>query len=100
MEKGAFVAEKDGTFSVNLEKAKTAVRDLDHELLTMEAEGNYAAAKKMLDEAATLRPEFQAAFAKLKDIPTDIAPRFVTAEELVPATPAKAKSPATKKKPD
>jgi len=90
MAKGAFVAEKDGTFSVNLEKAKTAVRDLDRDLLTMEAEGNYAAAKKMLDEAATLRPEFEAAFAKLKDIPTDIAPRFVTAEKLAPSTPTKA----------
>ena len=90
MAKGAFVAEKDGTFSVNLEKAKTVVRDLDRDLLTMEAEGNYAAAKKMLDEAATLRPEFEAAFAKLKDIPTDIAPRFVTAEKLAPSTPTKA----------
>ena len=99
MGKGAFVAEKDGTFSVNLEKAKTAVRDLDHELLTMEAEGNYAAARKMLDEAATLRPEFVAALAKLKDIPTDIAPRFVTAEKLAPSAPVKAKTPATKKKP-
>jgi len=89
MAKGAFVAEKDGTFSVNLEKAKKAVQDLDHDLLTMEAEGNYAAAKKMLDDAATLRPEFQATFAKLKDIPTDIAPHFVTAGKLAPSTPAK-----------
>jgi hypothetical protein len=53
----------------------------------------------MLDQAATLRPEFEAAFAKLKDIPTDIAPRFVTAERLVPSRPAKAKTPATKKQP-
>jgi Peptidase family M49 len=97
MAKGAFVAEKDGTFSVNLEKAKTAVQDLDHDLLTMEAEGNYAAAKKMLDDAATLRPEFQAAFAKLKDIPTDIAPHFVTAEKLAPSTPAKPKTSAAPK---
>jgi hypothetical protein len=89
MDKGAFTAQADGTFSVNLEKAKTAVRDLDHELLTMEAEGNYAAAKKILDDAATLRPEFEAALAKLKDIPTDIAPRFVTAEEIAPLAPAK-----------
>jgi hypothetical protein len=90
MAKGAFVAEKDGTFSVNLKKAKKAVQDLDHDLLTMEAEGNYAAAKKMLNDAATLSPEFQAAFAKLKDIPTDIAPHFVTAEKLAPPTAAKA----------
>jgi hypothetical protein len=46
-----------------------------------------------------LRPEFVAALAKLKDIPTDIAPRFVTAEKLVPSVPAKAKTPATGKKP-
>jgi hypothetical protein len=63
----------------------------------MEAEGNYAAARKMLDRAATLHPGFQAAFAKLKDIPTDIAPRFVTADKLAPA---KAKILAAGKKPD
>lgn len=84
MEKGAFVANADGTFTVNLAKAKTAVQDLDRELLTMEAEGNYAAAKKMLDDAMTLRPEFLKAMDKLKDVPTDIAPRFVTAEKLAP----------------
>jgi Peptidase family M49 len=87
MDKGAFVANVDGTFSVNLEKAKTAVRDLDRDLLTMEAEGNYTAAKKMLDAAATLRPELLAGLAKLKDVPTDIAPRFVTAEKLAPVKP-------------
>jgi len=51
----------------------------------MEAEGNYAAAKKMLDDAMTLHPEFLKAFDKLKDVPTDIAPRFVTAEKLAPS---------------
>src|SRR5258706_496607 len=100
MGKSGVVAESDGTFSVNLEKAKTAVRELDRELLTMEAQGNYAAAKKMLDGAATLRPEFQAALAKLKDIPTDIAPRFVTAEELAPLEQRKAKTAPPKKKPN
>jgi uncharacterized lipoprotein NlpE involved in copper resistance len=85
MDKGGFVANADGTFSVNLEKAKNAVRDLDRELLTMEAEGNYASAKKMLDEATTVRPELQAALTKLKDVPTDIAPRFGTAEKLAPS---------------
>ena len=89
LDKGAFVAEADGTFSVNLEKAKTAVRDLDRELLTMEAEGNYAAAKKMLDGAGTLNPQFQKGLARLQDVPTDIAPRFVTAEELAPTEPRK-----------
>ena len=85
IKEGAYVASADGTFSVNLAKAKAAVQELDRDLLTIEAEGNYVAAKKMLDAAATLRPEFQKALDKLKDVPTDIAPRFVTAEELAPS---------------
>ena len=51
MDKGAFVAQPDGTFSVDFTKVKGAVRDLVGELLTIEAEGDYARAKKLLDEA-------------------------------------------------
>ncbi|HVN05194.1 MAG TPA: hypothetical protein VMT86_12295, partial [Bryobacteraceae bacterium] len=47
--KGAFVERADGTFAVNYAKIKAAVRDLTHDLLTIEAEGNYAGAKHMLD---------------------------------------------------
>jgi hypothetical protein len=47
MDKGAFTQNTDGTFTVNLEKFKQAVRDLDHDLLTLEAQGDYAGAKKM-----------------------------------------------------
>jgi hypothetical protein len=85
MDKGAFVAHQDGTFTVDLSKVKQAVRDLDHDLLTLEAAGDYAGAKKMLTELAVLRPEVQKAIEKLADIPTDIEPSFVTAEKLAPA---------------
>jgi hypothetical protein len=85
MDKGAFVPHGDGTFSVDMAKAKDAVKDLDHDLLTIEAQGDYAAAKKMLDELGVVRPVLKRALAKLQDIPTDIEPIFVTAEELVPA---------------
>ncbi|MCU1274260.1 MAG: MutT/NUDIX family protein [Bryobacterales bacterium] len=81
---GAFVKNAEGTYQVNFEKVKSAVRELDRELLTLEATGNYAGAKKMLDEIGILRPELAAALAKLKDIPTDIEPIFVTADALVP----------------
>jgi len=91
MGKGGFAAQPDGYFALDLEKTKTAVRDLDRELLTIEAEGNYAAAKKMLDASATLPPEIQRAIEKLRDIPTDIAPRSVTAEELAPSDFSKEK---------
>jgi hypothetical protein len=74
MDKGAFVARPDGTFAVDYSKIKGAVRDLVHELLTIEATGDYARAKKMLDEMGVLRPPLKLALEKLTDIPTDIEP--------------------------
>ena len=74
MDKGAFVARPDGTFAVDFAKIKPAVRDLVHDLLTIEATGDYAGAKKMLDQLGVLRPPLQQALAKLTDIPTDIEP--------------------------
>jgi Peptidase family M49 len=74
MDKGAFVAKPDGTFAVDFAKIQPAVRDLVHDLLTIEATGDYAGAKKMLDELGVLRPPLQQALAKLTDIPTDIEP--------------------------
>ena len=83
MDKGAIV-EKDGTFSVDMEKITQAITDLDHDLLTVEAQGDYAGAKKMLDDLGVVRPVLRRALDKLKEIPTDIAPEFVTADELAP----------------
>ena len=79
---GAFVARPDGTFEVNYAKIKPAVRDLAHEILTLEAQGNYPAAKRMLDEYGVMRPEMNHALERLEDIPVDIHPVFVTADEL------------------
>ena len=74
MDKGAFVAKADGTFAVDFTKVKGAVRDLVHELLDVEATGDYARAKKMLDELGVIRPPMARALDKLKDLPTDIEP--------------------------
>src|SRR5580700_73507 len=73
-DKGAFVAKPDGTFAVDSSRIQGAVRDLVHDLLTIEATGDYAGAKKMLGELAVLRPPMVQALDKLKDIPTDIEP--------------------------
>jgi hypothetical protein len=74
LDKGAFVARPDGTFAVDFSKIQPAVRDLVRNLLTIEATGDYAGAKKMLDQLAVVRPVVQQAIAKLTDIPTDIEP--------------------------
>ncbi len=94
MDKGAFRQQGDGTFTVNMSKINDAVRDLDHDLLTLEAEGDYAGAKKMLDELGVVRPAVRKVLEQLQGIPTDIEPIFVTAEEMAPTTkPAAAPKP-------
>jgi hypothetical protein len=82
MEKGAFRAEPDGRFTVDSGKMAGAVRELAGEILTMEARGDYAAAKAMLDRYAVIRPEVKKALDGLGHIPVDIAPRYVTAERI------------------
>jgi len=84
VDKGGFVVRPDGTFAVDYAKIKDAVRDLTHDLLTLEAEGNYAGAKQMLDTLGVLRPDFKQALDKLGDIPVDIEPVFVTADKVAP----------------
>lgn len=81
-DRGGFIAHSDGTFEVNFQKIRGAVRDLDHDLLTLEATGDYAGAKKMLDSLGVIRPNMQKALNALTRIPVDIQPVFVTANEI------------------
>ncbi|HWQ93125.1 MAG TPA: hypothetical protein VN673_15730, partial [Clostridia bacterium] len=98
IDKGGFVVRPDGTFAVDFNKIKPAVRDLTHDLLMLEAKGDYEGSKKMLAELGVLRPDFQKALNSLTAIPTDIRPVFVTANELIGSGAAKpAKSAAGKK---
>ncbi len=83
-DRGAFVARPDGTFAVDYAKIKPAVGALTHDLLTLEAEGDYPGARHMLDTLGVVRPVMLRALDGLKDIPTDIQPLDVTADELTP----------------
>lgn len=82
MDKGGVIVRPDGRFEVNFEKIKSTVESLDHDLLTLEATGDYAGAKRMLDELGVIRPTMQKALDALADIPVDIEPVFVTANEI------------------
>ena len=82
LDHGAFIVRPDGAFEVNYAKVKQAVRDLTHELLTVEAHGDYAAAKRLLDQFGVMRPVLTRTLRRLKGIPVDIQPVFVTADEL------------------
>ncbi len=87
LDAGAFVANADGTFSVNADKVKAGVEGLTREIMTIQAEGSYEKAKDLLKRLGVVRPEVQKALDKMGDIPVDIEPKFTTAEQLISENP-------------
>jgi hypothetical protein len=83
MDHGGVTVRPDGTFAVDLPKAKAAVAGLTHDIMTLQAEGNYTAAKDLRDRMGVVRSPVQKALDKMTTVPTDIEPRFVTADALV-----------------
>ena len=59
-----------------------AVTALTHDIMTLQAHGDYAGVKPLMDRMVVIRPEVQRVIDQLYDVPVDIAPKFVTAEEL------------------
>jgi hypothetical protein len=82
MDHGAVRLDKDGQFALDLAKTKKAVAGLTRDIMTLQATGDYAGVQRLLREMVVIRPELQAVIDKLTNVPTDIAPRFVTATEL------------------
>ncbi len=83
LEKGAYhfdpVAHK---VKVNFDTIKDAVRDLANKLLTIQARGDYQAAKQLLKTYAVESEPIMIMRAKLKDLPVDIKPIFQIEKEL------------------
>jgi hypothetical protein len=82
LDHGALKVASDGTFSLDLAKTKKAIVDLTHDILTLQAHGDYAGTQALLKRMVVIRPEVQHVLDRLTDVPVDIAPRLVTAEEL------------------
>ena len=82
LDHGGVTVNADGTFQVNAETFKRNVIDLTRDLMTMQAVGDYAAAKTLVETMGVVRPPVQVVLDKLKDVPVDIEPRYVTAQQL------------------
>ena len=82
LDHGAFVEHTDGTFGVDFAKVKDGVAGLTREIMTIQAEGDYAKAKT-LGDTGIVRPEIQKVLDKLTAVPVDIEPRFTTAAQLL-----------------
>jgi hypothetical protein len=83
LDNGGVTVAQDGTFAVNAERIKKNVTDLTRDIMTMQATGDAQAGKQMLEKLGVVRPQVQAVLDKLKDVPVDIEPRFVTADQLL-----------------
>jgi len=83
MEKGGFQFDSNSQkFSVNNKKINKAVFDLAHDLLMIEAHGDYEGAKKMIEKYRYISPEMQIALDKLKHVPVDIKPIYAIEKQL------------------
>jgi hypothetical protein len=86
LDNGGVKVAPDGTFTVDAARIRQNVNDLTRDIMTMQAVGDYAAAKQMIDTLVSIRPPVKAVLDKLRDVPVDIEPRFVTAEQLLSQT--------------
>ena len=82
LDAGAVRVSPDGTFAVVPDRIRGVVEALTRDLMTLQAEGNYAKAKALIDRLGTIRPEVQKVLDRLGDVPVDIEPRFPAAEAL------------------
>jgi hypothetical protein len=82
LDHGAIRIGEDGRFSLDLPRTKQAVTGLTHDIMTLQAHGDYAGVKRLLERMVVIRPEVQRVIDQLDGVPVDIAPRFVTADAL------------------
>lgn len=76
-EKGAITYDsKRNYFGINRSKMKDAVKDLAHDLLIIEATGNYAAAKKFVKKYKVMPAIVKKTIARLESVPVDIKPIY------------------------
>jgi hypothetical protein len=86
LDHGGVTVAPDGTFAVNPARIRQNVVDLTRDIMTLQAVGGYADATRMIETLAVVRPQVQVVLDRLKDVPVDIEPRFVTAQRLLAET--------------
>jgi peptidase M49-like protein len=86
LDNGGVTSASDGTFAVNPARIRQNVIDLTRDIMTLQAVGGYADATQMIEKLAVVRPQVKVVLDRLKGVPVDIEPRFVTAQQLLEET--------------
>lgn len=73
-ETGAFNRDDNGTYSVNFEKMKDAVMKLAEKIITIQGNGDYRAAKSLIEEKGIIKESLQKDLSRIAEagIPKDI----------------------------
>jgi hypothetical protein len=81
--KGAFTRNEDGTYTVNFDKMTETMKELGEKILTIQGDGNYDAAKQMVEEMGQIHEQLQADLDRIANagIPRDI--RYKQGKEVV-----------------
>jgi uncharacterized protein YfbU (UPF0304 family) len=82
MDEGAFYQGNDGKLHVDSDKMVDAIEDLSHKVLMIQAEGDYQAAKKLVDQYSKMTPLMEKYIDQLEDLPVDIDPEFPVVTKL------------------
>jgi len=71
---GAFIRNQDGTYSVNFDKMKEAVSLSVQQIITLQGNGDYLLAKKLIETEGVIKPELQKDLDRINaaNIPVDI----------------------------
>jgi hypothetical protein len=76
LDRGALKVDDDGRFRPVREHFAGAIRDLLHDMLTLQARGDYEGTAEFLDRWGVVTPQLQAAVDRLSDVPVDIRPLY------------------------
>jgi hypothetical protein len=82
LEKGALEVDEEGRFRTVSESFPAAIRELLHDMLMLQATGDYEGTVRFLDTYGKASPELLAAIERLADVPVDIRPVYPQAEEV------------------
>ena len=63
-------------FTIDFPKLEQAIRDLVHDVVVIQGDGDYDAAREFLDTTAVLDDPAKEVIASLSDLPVDIAPHY------------------------
>lgn len=74
LKRGAFTRNEDGTYSVDMDKMKTAATELIQKILKMQGDGDYEAAKTWVETDGVVKPQLQADLDRVNNagVPVDI----------------------------